>query len=168
MHGPASTDIRFSTDHMLVHEPLEHAVTWRSLPPTLKKLTGTIQLWCDMVPPQFVAPAALDLKGVHFDLLIADELGSVTTFKVCSYLTARLAGCSMLGRSITDAPNAHWVGSLLEQLRAVRYAQNLIYNVSRELVDNHLSSVHRLIIPLSLDGRVIDEYCVASQTTPAQ
>jgi hypothetical protein len=58
-------------------------------------------------------------EGRAFDLLVTVELGLVTRFKVCSHSTVQLAGRSMFGRSIAEAPNTHWMGSLFDQLPAV-------------------------------------------------
>jgi hypothetical protein len=169
MRSQAPKDIHISTDHLLLTKsPVAQAAMWQSLTPSLKKLMGVIQLWLDMDPPKSVVPTALALKGVQFDHIAIVQLGKIPVVRVGSHLTAHLAGCSMGGRSISDAPNAKWMGSILDQLQAVRSARNLVYRVDHELVDGHFSNVHRLVIPLSSDGRVIDEFVVASQVVPAQ
>lgn len=135
---------------------------------SLKKLIGVLQLWYEMDPPKSVVPTALALKGVHFDFIVAYAPSKIPLIRICSHLTSRLAGRAMAGCSISEAPNTHWMNSLLGQLQVARYARNLVYQVDRETMGYHLSNIHRLIVPLTLDGQVIDEYLVASQAIAAQ
>jgi hypothetical protein len=121
-----------------------------------------------MDPPKWITPTELALKNVHFDHVVLDRSREAPVSRVCSDLTARLAGRSMNGRSISEAPNVQWTRSILGQLQAVRSTQNLVYRVDRELVDGQPNNIHRLVIPLSFDGRLIDEYIVASQAVSAQ
>jgi hypothetical protein len=141
-------------------------MTWQTLTPSLKRLIATLELWLNMDPPKLVAPTALALRGVHFDLIAIAELGETPIVRICSNLTARLAGCSMNGRFISEAPNAQWASLLLGKMQAVRYARNLIYNVDRESVGDHFTNIHRLVIPLSIDGKNIDEFLVGSEAVP--
>lgn len=168
MRSRTFQDIWISTDRLLPIRPVAQAISWRSLTPSLKRLIGVIQLWLDTIPPKSVALTALGFKDVHFDHVVFDDLGDSHVVRVGSQLTTHLAGRPMSGRLVSEAPNARWVHSILSQLQAVRSAQDLMYTVDHELVDGQFSNIHRLIIPLSLDRKLVDEFIVASQATPAQ
>ena len=168
MRDPVPNQIRISTDHLLLDEPVRLAMMWPSLTPTLKKLIATLEVWRRMDPPEFVAPAALALRTLHFDLMETVDLHQTPVVRVCSNFTVRVAGCSMKGRFISEAPNVRWSGLLLDQIKAVRLARNLNYKVVRETVDDHFASVHRVVIPLSFDGRIIEEYLIVTEAVPDQ
>lgn len=143
-------------------------MTWRSLTPSFKRLIATFELWLGIDPPKLVAPTALAIRGIHFDLIEIAELEERPMLRVCSSLSARLAGAIMSGRFISEAPNTQWANSLLDQTQAARYARNLVYDVDHGIVDGHFANVHRLVIPLSVDGTIIDKYLIASGAVAAK
>jgi hypothetical protein len=102
-------------------------------------------------------------EAVHFDLVVTVDLHQTPVVRVCSNLAVRVAGCSMKGRFISEAPNV-----LLDQIKTVRLARNLNYKVVQETVDDHFASVHRVVIPLSFDGRIIEEYVIVTEVVPDQ
>lgn len=168
MRDHVHTQIRLPTDHLLVDEPVRLAISWSSLTPTLKQLIAMLEVWLRLDPPEFVTPAAPPLKALHFDLVEAVEAHHTPVLRVCSYLTSRLAGCSMRGRFISEAPNVRWSGLLRDQLDAARLARNLNYQVVREMVDDGFANVHRVVIPLSFDGRIVEGYVIATEAVLAQ
>jgi hypothetical protein len=74
----------------------------------------------------------------------------------------------MDGRVISEAPNARWAGSLLNDIQVARHTRNLVYKVAGDSVDGHYKNIHRLIVPLSADRTTIDEYVVGTEAVPAQ
>lgn len=104
MRTQISRDIRISTHRLLLNEPIQLAMKWQTLTPSLKRPIVTLELWLGMDPPKLVVPTVLALSGVHFDLIESVECQR-SVVQIHSSLTARLAGYSMNGRFISDAPN---------------------------------------------------------------